>query len=154
MAALILISWATLTQICLLMQKIFAQYILCPRNFSKNHKYSEGSQVPNIMDWHHHCEEKRINKRANTFKSNSYRCKKKKKEKEKKKGRGGVKRRLHALTILYRNWQGPFLLHNYQRDALFKNNVFKNWFKNNALSRETLAKTGWIDQIAFPFWRM
>ena len=23
----------------------------------------------------------------------------------------------------------------------FKNNVFKNWFKNNALSRETLAKT-------------
>ena len=63
--------WATLTQICLLMEKIFAQYILWSRNFSKDHKYREGSQVPNIMDWHHHCEERRINKRADTFKSNT-----------------------------------------------------------------------------------
>ena len=70
MAALILISWATLTQICLLMEKIFAQDILCPQNFPKDHKYSEESQVPNIMDWHHHCEERRMNKMVSTFKPN------------------------------------------------------------------------------------
>ena len=85
MAALILISWATLTQICLFMQRIFSQYILCPQNFPKDHKYSEEGQVPNIMDWHHHCEERRINKRANTFKPN---CQLQVQKKKKKKAEG------------------------------------------------------------------
>ena len=62
-----------------------------------------------------------------------------------------MKRWLHVLTILHRNWQRPSLLHSCQRHVLFKNNLFKNWFKNNFLNRETLDETNkkldWSDSF-------